>query len=245
MQIMSNHRIIDEGISMFDASKHILVVYGGSNNEKSYAPTYIELFDQMTEFIGTSGLPETIQMEDPDIIILDIETADAGIIDACRVIRAYSNTPMLVIGEEDDEQFVINVLDSGADDYIQKPTRTGELLARARAAVRRYYATNSDLVVNLGSLTVDLDARRIKVHGEDVHFTPTEFALIAELTRQLDKVVAHERLIRQVWGSNYKGSKQYLYVYFGRIRQKLGDVYSDYIETIPGAGYMLRSEPAS
>ncbi len=221
-----------------------MVLYSGSDNQQAYSDTYKGLFQKVTEFEDQAGALEIIQEQLPDLVLLDTTSEAAQIVDTCRVIRAYSNIPIIVVGAVDDIDEIIAILDAGADDYLQKPFQHGMLDARARAIVRRYYATSSELVVNLGSLTVDLDARRIKVHGEDVHFTPTEFALIAELTRQIDKVVAHERLIRQVWGNDYKGSKQYLYVYFGRIRQKLGDVYSDYIETIPGAGYMLRSEPA-
>lgn len=219
------------------------MLYGTDAKDRNSAQEYANIFQQVTHAENNAHALEILQEQSPDLVILDIDIADAQAIDTCRVIRAYSSVPLIVVGEAVADELVISLLDAGADDYVEKPFQAGLLGARARAAVRRYYATNSDLVVNLGSLTVDLDARRIKVHGEDVHFTPTEFALIAELTRQIDKVVAHERLIRQVWGSNYKGSKQYLYVYFGRIRQKLGDVYSDYIETIPGAGYMLRSEP--
>ncbi len=134
-------------------------------------------------------------------------------------------------------------LDAGADDYVTKPFGQEELLARVRAFLRRSYTPTkpTETKIQIGDLRIDLEARRVFIGEQDLHFTRTEYALLAALAQHLDAVVTHDELIAQVWGQEYRGSTHYLHTYLGRLRKKLG-VYGELIETVPGMGYDLHSK---
>jgi len=197
--------------------------------------------------VASDGLDaiDQFKQEEPDLIILDLVMPGLEGVDVCRWVRSQSNIPILVLSAHDDETQIVQALDAGADDYITKPFGMEELLARVRSSLRRAYDDSNaieDPVLQLNDLRIDLEAHRVQVHGVDLHMTRTEFALLAELVKNIDKVVTHDDLIRNVWGVNYEGSHQYLYVYFGRIRNKLGDEYAQLLETVPGVGYLLNSQ---
>jgi two-component system, OmpR family, KDP operon response regulator KdpE len=144
----------------------------------------------------------------------------------------------------DEEKLKVKALDIGADDYITKPFGHDELLARIRAVMRRSASTEvptQENRIEIGGLQVDLKARRAFTDGNDMRLTRTEFALLAELARNLDAVLSHDELLARVWGNEYRGSNHYLHVYFGRIRKKMGDQWNVLLDTVPGLGYILRS----
>ncbi len=178
-----------------------------------------------------------------DLVLLDLILPGISGLEVCLQIRERSDVPLIVLSGRDDETLKIHALDSGADDYVTKPFSQGELLARVRAVMRRSKAGFPPGVseVKIKNLTINLQAHRAFVDGEDMHLTRTEFALLAELAKNQEAVVSHDDLLTRVWGPEYLDSNHYLHVYLGRVRKKLGTNLESLLETVPGIGYILHS----
>lgn len=158
----------------------------------------------------------------PDLVILDLGLPDGDGIDFIRDFRQWSATPVIVLSARSEENDKIAALDAGADDYLSKPFGIGELQARLRVALRRHATTQpNDPVVTFSDVQVDLAARRIVRGGEEVHLTPIEFRLLAELLNNPGKVLTQRQLLNHVWGPNAVEHSHYLRIYMGHIRQKL------------------------
>lgn len=186
------------------------------------------------------------QEEPADLVLLDLVLPGLSGVDVCAWMRARSDVPIIVLSARSEEDLKVAALDAGADDYVTKPFGQEELLARVRAFLRRSYVQPkaSETKIQIGELLIDLEARRVFIGENDLHFTRTEYALLAELAQHLDAIVTHDELIEQVWGPEYQGSNHYLHTYLGRIRKKLGG-YGDLLETVPGMGYDLHAKQAS
>jgi two-component system, OmpR family, KDP operon response regulator KdpE len=186
-----------------------------------------------------------LEQEIPDLAILDLVMPGISGNDVCVWIREQGlDFPIIVLSAYDEEELKVRALDAGADDYITKPFKADEFLARMRAVMRR--AGPSELFptgakIKIEGLTVDIKSRRGFVDETDMHLTPTEFALLAILVKNLDSVISHDELLAKVWGEEYRGSSHYLHVYLGRIRKKLGDKYDSLLETVAGMGYLFHS----
>ena len=178
-----------------------------------------------------------------DLVLLDLVLPGLSGVDVCAWIRARSDIPIIVLSARLEEDLKVAALDAGADDYVTKPFGSEELLARVRAFLRRSYvsAKIEDKKIQIGELSIDLDARRVIVGSTDLHLTRTEYALLAELAARLDAIVTHDELLIRVWGPEYRGSNHYLHTYLGRLRKKLGE-YGDLLETVPGMGYNMHSK---
>lgn len=158
----------------------------------------------------------------PDLVILDLGLPDGDGIDFIRDFRQWSATPVIVLSARNEESDKIAALDAGADDYLSKPFGIGELQARLRVALRRHANTQpNDPLVTFSDVQVDLAARRIVRGGEEVHLTPIEFRLLAELLNNPGKVLTQRQLLNHVWGPNAVEHSHYLRIYMGHIRQKL------------------------
>lgn len=158
----------------------------------------------------------------PDLVILDLGLPDGDGIDFIRDFRQWSTTPVIVLSARSEESDKIAALDAGADDYLSKPFGIGELQARLRVALRRHATTQpNDPLVTFSNVQVDLAARRIVRDGEEVHLTPIEFRLLAELLNNPGKVLTQRQLLNHVWGPNAVEHSHYLRIYMGHIRQKL------------------------
>ena len=185
----------------------------------------------------------------PDLVILDLVMPVMGGNEVCRWIRQRGlDIPILVLSAHDDETLKVEALDAGADDYVTKPFKVEEFLARLRALMRRSGmidtipgSTIVDHKVTFEGLTVDMTGRRAFIDGADMHLTRTEIALLAVLAQHHDAVLTHDELLGKVWGEEYRGSNHYLHVYLGRIRKKMGDKNSSLLETVAGLGYVLHS----
>jgi two-component system KDP operon response regulator KdpE len=183
-----------------------------------------------------------------DLVLLDLAMPGLSGIDVCIWARAQSDIPIVVMSAHDEEDLKVRALDAGADDFVTKPFGYEELLARVRAVMRRASGgdeTGRQPKVRVNNLVVDLEARRAFVSGVDLQLTRTEFALLAVLAEKLDTVVSHSELLARVWGPEYRDASHYLYIYFGRIRKKIGEENEDLLETVPGVGYLLHSEPSA
>jgi two-component system KDP operon response regulator KdpE len=187
------------------------------------------------------------QARQPALILLDLGLPDADGLDVIRTLRRNSQTPIIVLSARGQEKDKIEALDLGADDFVSKPFGVGELLARIRAALRRA-ATIQDgaqgTLFQSGDLAVDLQARIVRVAGEEVHLTPIEFRLLEILVRYAGKVVTQRQLLTEVWGPQHNDQAQYLRVYMAALRRKLeaDTTRPRYLRTEPGVGYRLMTD---
>jgi two-component system KDP operon response regulator KdpE len=175
-----------------------------------------------------------------DVVLLDLGLPGLDGIDALRRIRSFSSVPVVVLTARDRQSDKVSALDAGADDYVTKPFDTEELLARIRAVLRRVpHAHTRPPVITVDDLEIDLVLRQVRRSGEPVHLTRTELALLEQLATNPGKLLTHEYLLRQVWGRGYGSESNYLRVYVGQLRQKLGDDATNprLILTEPGIGY--------
>jgi two-component system KDP operon response regulator KdpE len=164
------------------------------------------------------------ETEQPHLLILDIMMPRMDGLEVCRRIRETSIVPIIVLTALDDERDKVSALDLGADDYLTKPFGVEELLARVRAALRRgqwFAQPPSPGVRRYGDLEVDLEGHVVRLGGEEVRLTPTEFALLEQLVVNVGKVLTHRTLLQRVWGREYSEEAEYLRVYIGRLRHKL------------------------
>ena len=176
----------------------------------------------------------------PDTILLDLGLPDLDGQEVLRRLRAFSAVPLIVLSARDREAEKIAALDAGADDYVEKPFAIGELLARIRAALRHARARDGVAEVWRGEgVTVDLAHRRVTVDHAPVQLSPREYELLSLLVRNVDRVLTRRQLLTAVWGPAHVDDVQYLRVYVGQLRQKLGPAGARLIATEPGVGYRL------
>ncbi len=179
-----------------------------------------------------------------DLVILDLAMPGIGGLVACQRLRERSAVPIIILSVQEREEDKIAALDLGADDYLTKPFGMGELLARVRAALRRVNApAATDQTVRSVPLSIDVSRRVVTLHGEPLHLTPTEYAILKYLATHADRVVTHTTLLREVWGDRYGAEPHYLHVYVNHLRRKLerDPARPQFILTEPGVGYRFRS----
>ena len=193
---------------------------------------------------GATGV-ELARRERPDVALVDLGLPDMDGVEVCRRLREWCAAPVIVLSARGQERDKIEALDAGADDYVTKPFGIGELLARIRVALRhaRSTAGGAEPELRVGELAVDLAARRVVVAGVEVHLTPNEYGLLAELVRNAGKVVTQRQLLKAVWGPGAVGQSHYLRVYMAQLRHKLETepARPRYLITEPGVGYRLRT----
>jgi two-component system KDP operon response regulator KdpE len=185
-----------------------------------------------------------LEVERPDIVLLDLMLPDADGMELCRRLRERSGVGIIVVSARGGERDKVTALNMGADDYMTKPFGIEELLARISATLRRTRAAlparETPSVVRVGDIEVDLADQRVTRAGAPVHLTPTEFALLRELATNPGKLVTHAQLLRRVWGPGYETETEYVRVYVRRLRAKLESEDSQpLILTQPRAGYRL------
>ncbi len=157
----------------------------------------------------------------PDLIILDLGLPDESGHSTLQQLREWYTNPIIILSVQSDETDIIKALDNGANDFLVKPFRTGELLARLRSAIRGKINEESDPVIVAGHLEIDLATRSVKSSGEIIKLTATEYNLLALLARYEGKVLTHQYLLKEVWGPGYLNQSQYLRVFIGQLRKKL------------------------
>ena len=170
---------------------------------------------------GKEGLATAAERRH-DVIILDLGLPDLSGISVLKQIRDWTQTPVIILTVQDAESDQIEALDSGADDYVTKPFKTGELLARLRAALRRSdKGKTEEPIIHFGDLAVDLANRRVTRKGEPIKLTVTEYAILRLFVQHAGKVLTHRHILREVWGPENEQQTQYLRVYVTRLREKL------------------------
>ncbi|MBK9475271.1 MAG: response regulator transcription factor [Tetrasphaera sp.] len=177
----------------------------------------------------------------PDLLILDLGLPQLDGLEVCRLLRAEGLTlPVLMLTARADEVDLVVGLDAGADDYVTKPFRLAELLARARALLRRGVSEASP---SESLIRIDPDSRRVYLRGDELQLTGKEFDLLRVLVRNEGKVVSRERLMRDVWDTAWFGSTKTLDMHISVLRRKLGDDAGQprYIRTVRGVGFRFDS----
>ena len=190
---------------------------------------------------GKDALSRTVE-DKPDIVILDIGLPDIDGVEVTRLLREWTQMPIIILSVRGAESDKIAALDAGADDYLTKPFGVGELLARLRAALRRTAQTSGEPVFTTGSLKVDLSRRLVNVSDHEVQLTPNEYGLLRVLVTHAGKVLTHRHLLREVWGAEYGEEFHILHVNISNLRRKIepDPARPRLIITEPGVGYRLR-----
>lgn len=175
----------------------------------------------------------------PELIILDLGLPDKSGHDVIKELRAWYNKALIVLSVQDLEEDIVRALDEGATDYLTKPFRNAELLARIRSAIRRNHTTNSKTIIELGDLELDIPGRILKKGGEIVKLTSTEFNLIVLFFKNEGRVLTHQFILKEIWGVGYQTETQYLRVFVNALRKKLEDDpnHPKYIITQSRVGY--------
>jgi two-component system KDP operon response regulator KdpE len=189
---------------------------------------------------GRAGI-EACTGKKPDLALVDLGLPDVSGIDVIRAVRVWTQLPIIVLSVRSEEEDKVAALDAGANDYVQKPFSTAELLARIRASLRVHSGETAAPVLEAGALRIDVPAHEVKLNGEPIRLSPKEFDLLVVLARAAGRVCTHRQLLEKVWGPSHREDVQYLRVYIGQLREKLGDAQGvpQYIVNEPGIGYRL------
>ena len=175
----------------------------------------------------------------PGLILLDLGLPDENGHVVLQKLRLWYTNPVIILSVQKNEEDIIKALDNGANDYLSKPFRTGELLARIRSALRDSIAEDGDTTLNFNDLQIDLSTRTVKKNNQLVKLTSTEYNLLAILIKNEGKVLTHQYLLRAIWGPGFINQSQYLRVFIAQIRKKIEDDPNrpEYLLTESGVGY--------
>ena len=178
-------------------------------------------------------------MHPPDLIILDLGLPDEDGQEVLKKLRDWYFGAIIILSVRSSEEDIIKALDNGANDYLTKPFRTGELLARIRTALRQTQNPVQLQILEFDNLTIDLTNHTVKLNRESLKLTSTEYALLTLLAKNEGKVLTHQYILRQIWGPGYIEQSQYLRVFIGQLRKKIeaNPNTPKFINTESGIGY--------
>lgn len=185
---------------------------------------------------------DSLRKERPDLVLLDMNMPGMGGVETCREIRRASDAPIIMLTVRNAERDKVAALDSGADDYVVKPFSIEELLARIRAALRRYAPGDALPPFVSKDLKIDFEARQVTAGDRDVHLTPKEYDVLKHLVANQGKPLTHRRLLQAVWGPDYGEETESLRVVINQLRKKLeaSPARPKYILTEPWVGYRFQ-----
>jgi two-component system, OmpR family, response regulator MtrA len=186
---------------------------------------------------GTRALPAVRDLR-PDVVLLDLMLPGMNGIDVCRAIRSESGVPIVMLTAKTDTVDIVLGLESGADDYVVKPFKPKELIARIRARVRRTDAEPAEQL-SIGDVTIDVPAHQVVRDGEPIALTPLEFDLLVALARKPRQVFTREVLLEQVWGYRHAADTRLVNVHVQRLRSKVerDPEHPEVVLTVRGVGY--------
>ena len=175
----------------------------------------------------------------PALVLLDLGLPDESGHVVLQKLRKWYTAPVIILSVQKSEEDIIRALDNGANDYLSKPFRTGELLARIRSALREVTSDEAENELRFGNLEINLAARTVKKDQELLKLTATEYSLLALLVKNNGKVLTHQYLLRAIWGPGYINQSQYLRVFVAQLRKKMEDDpnHPSYLLTESGVGY--------
>jgi len=179
----------------------------------------------------------------PQLVILDLGLPDKDGFAVLSEIRTWTSVPVIILSVRDSEDNIVKALDLGADDYIAKPFNSKELIARIRANIRRVQQVGNEEAVINGNLKIDFVKRLVYKNNKELKLTNTEYLLLFMFFKNIDRVLTHNFLLKEVWGPTHTEDTQYLRVFIGQLRKKIEDDYSkpEYIVTEAGVGYRMRN----
>jgi two-component system KDP operon response regulator KdpE len=179
----------------------------------------------------------------PDVVMLDLGLPDIDGLKVLHRLREWSSVPIVVVSVRDSEADIVTALDAGANDYLTKPFRTGEVLARLRAALRNRKEEESSTVFKVNHLQVDLAARSVRLRGLPLKLARTEYALLRYFVRNAGRVLTHSQLMQELWKLNDMEKVGILRVHIAHLREKieLDPAKPELLVTVPGIGYRLES----
>ena len=195
------------------------------------------VFDAAT---GSDGIAQAAQRR-PDVVLLDLGLPDLEGMEVLKRLREWSRVPVIILSVRDREDDKVAALDAGADDYVTKPFNSAELLARLRAVLRHVQPQGADAIFRSGELEVDLSARVVRKHGQEIKLTPIEYSLLRLFVTHAGKVLTHRQLLTEVWGPKAVEQTHYLRVHIAHLREKLeaNPAQPEHFITEPGVGYRM------
>jgi two-component system, OmpR family, KDP operon response regulator KdpE len=221
---MSDHiLIIDDEIQIRRLLDITLSAYGYNISEAS---------------TGKEGLIKAAIVH-PVLIILDLGLPDIDGFEILKKLREWFQKPIIILSVRNSEEDIVKALDNGANDYLTKPFRTGELLARIRVAIRQSEGNPEDPCLTFGDLTIDLANHIVRKKNELIKLTSTEFSLLALLAKNEGRVLTHQYILKEVWGMGYVEQTQYLRVFIAQLRKKIEEdpAKPKFLNTESGIGY--------
>ena len=178
----------------------------------------------------------------PEAAIVEMTLVDSDGVELVRRLREWSSMPLMILSHVSDEDRMVDAFRAGADDYIVKPFRPREIVARVRAHLERATAGHDRAVILCGGVQVDLAARAVRREGDEIRLTPVEYKLLSALVRNRGRLLTHDSLLRDVWGAAYVGDRQTLRAHIANLRRKLSSPTSrGLIRTYPRVGYMFEN----
>lgn len=179
----------------------------------------------------------------PDLIILDLGLPDEDGQVVLKRLREWYKKPVIILTVKNTEEEIVKALDNGANDYLAKPFRTQELLARIRTALRNLNQNENEPIIEFGEISIDFTSRIVKLKSEILKLTTTEYNLLSILVKNEGRVLTHQYLLKQVWGNSYSDQTQYLRVFVAQLRKKIEEDPNrpKYIITESGVGYRFNT----
>jgi len=195
------------------------------------------VFDATTR---ADGIAQAAQRR-PDVVLLDLGLPDLEGLEVLKRLREWSRVPVIILSVRDREDDKVVALDAGADDYVTKPFNSAELLARLRAVLRHTQPKGADAIFRNHALEVDLSARVVRKHGQEIKLTPIEYSLLRLFVTHAGKVLTHRQLLTEVWGPKAVEQTHYLRVHIAHLREKIEEKPShpELIITESAVGYRL------
>jgi len=226
------------------SKKHVILIIDDESQIRRILRITLESADYNV-IEATNGKDGIVQAATsrPSLIMLDLGLPDQDGFSVLREIRTWSSLPVMILSVRNTEEDIVMALDLGADDYITKPFNSSELLARIRANIRRTQQVENESFIINGDLKIDFVKRIVYKKNNEIKLTNLEYLLLFLLFKNIDKVLTHNYVLKEVWGPSHTEDSQYLRVFIGQIRKKIEDDASrpKYIVTESGVGYRMRS----
>jgi len=199
-----------------------------------------EGYKVITAQSAKEGIAHAINHQ-PSLILLDIELPDLNGQTVLKKLREWFQRPIIILSVHNSEDEIVNALDNGATDYLTKPFRTRELLARIRSCLKRNETADDTTILKTGNLEIDLSAHVVKLNSELVKLTATEYNLLVLLAKNQGRVLTHQFILKEIWGVGHQTETQYLRVFVAQLRKKIEPNPNSpvYIITESGVGYRM------
>ena len=226
-----------------ETHKHTILLVDDENEIRSMLRIFLDVEDYnvIEAENGKTALQKVIS-ETPALIVLDLGLPDIDGQEVITKVRQFSHVPIIVLTARDDDTQVVQALTQGADDYVTKPFRAEVLLARIGANLRGHSATPVESTeLSNGPVRIDLHRHEVFINDQSVAFTPKEFALLDCFVRNKGRMLTHKQILKDVWGASHTDDTQYLRVYIGQVRAKLGEAsnLANAIVSESGIGYRM------